>query len=137
MTKDSFLWDEFSSDPGDRGVEVIIEWKGKLLPFRIKRALTLDERQRANQAAIEIGLSDEGKPVIVKQDQAAYTKEIVLIGLKFWPFEYSPGKPVPINLKNISILDGGILDKLASHILGLVEVKKVELDPFAPKSDEA
>lgn len=134
---EQFLWEEFSADEKDRGIEVKIEYHNKMLPFRVKRALTIDERQRANDAAIKIELDKSGKPRITKQDQAAFTKEIVLVGLKFWPFEYHAGKPVPINRETVSVLDGGLLDQIASHILGIAEVDKAELDPFERKSDAA
>ncbi len=131
-----FLWDKYSADEKDRGIEIEIEYHGELLPFRIKRALTIDERQRANDAAIKIELDKSGKPRITRQDQAAFTKEIVLVGLKFWPFEYTPGKPVPINRETVSKLDGGLLDQIASHILGIAEVDKEAFDPFERKLEE-
>lgn len=132
-----FLWENYSTDASDRGVEIFIEWKGDIIPFRIKRSLTIDERQIANNAAIEIKLDEKtGAPVIARQDQAAYTKQVVLLGLKWWPFEFNPGKPVPITMKNISALDGGLLEKIAAHILGAVQVDKAKLDPFVPKSEE-
>lgn len=133
----SFLWENYASDPSDKGVDIIVEWQGEELPFRIKRVLTIDERQRANEAGVLISIDKDGKPKIEKQDQAAYTKQIVLAGLKRWPFEYEPGKSVPITLRNISALDGSLLDKLAQHILGITRVRKDEYDPFVSQSDEA
>jgi hypothetical protein len=134
MADNAFLWEDYSADPSDRGVSIQIEHHGKDLPFRIRRSLTIDERQRANEAAIEIQIDKNGLPIITKQDQAAYTKEIVLIGLKHWPFEYSPGKPVPLTRANILKLDGSLLDKLAAAILGATEVKAEQYDPFGSPS---
>lgn len=130
----AFFWEDYASSK--RGVEITLNWRGHKLPFSIKRTLTLDERQAANQAAIEIGLDKNGKPEIKRQDQAAYTKEIVRVGVLSWPFEYVEGSPVPINAKNIASLDGSLLDELASHILGTVEVDKKATTPFEKKSEE-
>jgi len=133
-----FLWKDYSTDESDRGVETSITWYGEEIPLRIKRALTIDERQRANKAAIQIDLDKDGRPTITKQNQAAYTKQVVLIGLKFWPFEYSPGHPVPINMKTIEEMDGGLLDEIALRILsGTQPPAKAELDPLESPSDEA
>jgi hypothetical protein len=132
----SFTWDNFSTTANDRGVEVTIPFEGENIPFRIKRRLTIDERQRANQAAIEISLDKHGKPTIARQDQAAFTKMIVLVGLKFWPFEYAEGDSVPINEKTISQLDGRLLDEIAARILGTAEVDQEALVPFEKRSDE-
>ena len=118
-------------------VEVIIPFRGKLLPFRLKKSLTLQERQKANDAAIKIELSKDGKPVISRQDQGAYTNTVILLGLRSWPFEYRPGKPVPINMETIAKLDGNMADELATRILNGVEVDQKELDPFEKESDEA
>lgn len=133
---DEFLWEHYSTDASDRGVETEIVWRGKKIPLRVKRALTLDERQRANDVAFKFDVDKEGAAHIVKQDQGAFTKEVVLIGLKYWPFEYSPGNPVPINRKTINEADGGLLDIIASRILGITEVDKAALDPFVRKSEE-
>jgi hypothetical protein len=130
----AFLFDDYFSDPSDRGIEISILHKGKALPFRIKRALTAKERQVASNAAITIALDKDGKPQIVGQpNQSEFTTETILVGLKYWPFEYSPGKPVPINRKTIESLDGGLADELASRILGSTGVAPGVLAPSEKK----
>jgi hypothetical protein len=131
------MWGDYASDPNDRGVEITVRHHGKAIPFRIRRSLTIDERQRAADAAFTIELDENGKPKIGKQDQSAFTKETVFIGLKEWPFKYPGGGKVPITRKTIGELDGGLLDKLANYILGITEVDKAQLDPFGSPSDEA
>jgi hypothetical protein len=133
----SFLWEEYAAEENDRGVEVLIPHHGEMLPFRIKRVLTIDERQRANEAGVELEIDSKGRPRLKRQNQAAFTKEVVLIGLKAWPFEYEPGKSVPITAKTVARLEASLLDEIASRILGIVEVNKEDLDPFGMKSDAA
>jgi hypothetical protein len=135
--KKTFLWEEYAADSSDRGVLVEIEWRGEVLPFRIKRVLTIDERQRAQQAGVELGIDEKGKPKLIRQDQAAYTKAIVLVGLKEWPFEFEPGKRVPINETTVSKLDAGLLDEIALRILGTTQVNKGDLAPFGKASAAA
>lgn len=131
----TFLWEDYASEEGDKGVEIQLLHKGQLLPFRVKRHLTIDEKQRATDAGIQIELDMKGVPHIKKQDQAAFMKEVVRIGLVKWPFEYSEGNPVPLNPKTISRLDGTLLSELSSRILGITEVTKEELDPFEKGSE--
>ncbi len=138
MIEQRFIWSEYSSDASDRGVEVVVTWRGQSIPIRIKRALTIDERQKANRAAIQIDLDKDGKPTITRQDQSAYTKMICLVGLKYWPFEYSPGQPVPINMKTLSEMDGSLLDEISLRILsGTQPPTKAQLDPLESPSEEA
>lgn len=136
VIEDIILYDDFFTDENDRGVEAIIEHKGKMLKFRLKKSLTLDEKQRAADAGVAITLDKQGNPKVTKMDQAAYTRAVLLAGVKYWPFEYSPGKPVPISEKTIRRLDGGLADKIASVILGQQEAQGQALDPFAQKSEE-
>lgn len=135
--KKVFLWEEYADDNTDRGVSVDIMWHGEVLPFRIKRVLTIDERQIAQQAGIEIGVDEQGRPKLLRQDQAAYTKAVVRLGLKAWPFEYEEGKHVPINEKTVEKLDAGLLDEIAARILGITQVRRSDADPFGSPSAAA
>ena len=131
---DAILYDDYFTEPGDKGVEVAVEHKGKLLKFRVKKSLTLAEKQAASDAAITISLDKEGTPTLQRMDQAAYTAAVLLGGLKWWPFEYSKGNPVPINAKTIARLDGALGDKIAAIILGQRDAQVAALDPFGAKS---
>lgn len=133
---ETFLFNEYFADPSDKGAPVTIPFNGKDLPFRLRRSLTIHERQRANDAAVAIEIGDDGKPKVTKLDQGAYNVEIVLAGLKEWPFEFSPGRSVPINRKYVEQLDGVLLERIANQILRVGEVQKDALDPFEMKSDE-
>jgi hypothetical protein len=131
---DEFLWDDYSSDPNDRGVEVLIQHEGKILTFRIRRSLTIQEKQIANNAAIKIGIDKDNKPYMIGEpDQAAFSIETALAGLKAWPFTYSKGSPVPINRKTVSALDGNLLEKIAARILGITVVDPAALAPLEKK----
>lgn len=133
---DTFLFDDYFADDSTRGIEVNIPFKGKVLPFRIKRIMTIRERQKANDAGLEFGLDEAGAPKVTKMDQAAYNIEIVLAGLKWWPFEFQPGKPVPITRKHVEKMDGALLELIAGLILGVGEVQVAALDPFVKKSGD-
>ena len=139
----TFLFNDYFYDPRDEGVRIIVDFKEKHIPFRIKRTLTLKERQQAQSAAIKIDFDKRGQPTVTKLDQAAYTSGVVLAALKWWPFTYPPdyevtklaGRPVPINRETVDALDAGLNDLIANKVLGLEEVQKAALDPFARKSD--
>lgn len=143
---EAMLYDDYFSDPDDEGVEAVIEHRGKPLVFRLKRSLTLEEKQRAADAGVSIEVDKEGTPKLTKMDQAAYTREIVLAGIKEWPFRYGTGikvdpkfrgAPVPINRQTVSRMDGALADKIAAVLLGQRGVQQKALDPFEQKSDAA
>lgn len=135
-TLDTVLYDDYFSEPGDKGVAAIIEHRGKKLRFWLRKSLTLDEKQKAADAAIEFTLDAEGKPTITKMSQAEYTRQVVLTGTKKWPFEFSPGKPVPVSEKFVKMLDGDLADKIAAVILGQRQAQEDALVPFEMKSGE-
>lgn len=144
-TLEPVLYDDYFSDPEDPGVETTIEHRGKLLKFRLKKSLTLDEKQLASDAGVKFELDKDGNPKITRMDQAAYTREIVFSGLKEWPFTYSNhpniaanlrGKPVPITRHHVSRMDGVLAEKIAAVILGQREAQQKALDPFDQKSGE-
>lgn len=142
---EAMLYDDYFTDEDDPGVEAVIEHKGKQLKFRVKKSLTLDEKQLASDAAVAIELDKDGQPHVTKMDQAAYTKAIVFAGVLEWPFKYSQhpkiaanlrGKPVPITKYHVSRMDGVLADKIANVILGQREAQQKAIDPFAQKSGE-
>lgn len=136
QASDLFLFHDFFTDEEDKGVEISVQWGGKMLPFRIKHSLTLGERQRVNNAGIQIDVDASGKPILTKQDQSAFTEEVLVIGLKYWPFEYAPGKPVPITRKTIAQLDNELASVIAARILGGTLVNVKALAPFVKRSGE-
>lgn len=133
---DTVLYDDYFSEPGDKGVDVVIEHRGKKLRFRLKKSLNLDEKQRAADAAIDFTLDKDGKPEITRMSQAEYTRQIVLAGTKKWPFEFSAGKPVPLDEAHVRKLDGELADKIAGFILGQRQAQEDALVPFEMKSEE-
>lgn len=128
----SILFDDYSSSNEDPGLEIEIPSRGKLLKFRIKRALNLDERQRATKVGVIIGLDDKGAPTLQQMDQAAYTKELLLVVLKQWPFVYSSGSPVPITRDTVALLDASLADSIIAIVMG----RTPDMAPFGKKSGE-
>lgn len=132
-----FLFEDYFDSEDNPGVELVIPFRGKPVPFTIKRSLPLGDRQKANDAAIKIDIDKNGKPRLLGQpDQAAYTREIVLAGLLKWPFKKS-GQPLPITRENVAKLDGVLQEELANRILGVSEVNPVVLDPSERESGAA
>lgn len=131
-----FLYDDFFSEPGDRGVEVMIPWRGKNLPFRLRKSLTIGEKQAAMEKAVSISVTKEGIPKIERMDQGAYSREIALKAITFWPFEFSRGKPVPINKETIAKIDGSLLEKIVTIVTGQDQQQEQALGPFEMKFGE-
>lgn len=129
MAAKKFLFSQYSADDSTVSVEVMG------IPFRIRRALTIKERAKAQEAAVEITLDREGQPKIGKMDNSAFTVEVCLMALKEWPFEEDDGTPTPINRETVSRLDPSILDKLAANALGYYNEVNREADPFVRKPE--
>jgi hypothetical protein len=130
---DTFLFNNYFSDPKSKGIEISILFDGKMIPFRIKSALTLKERQRAQNASMKIKVDAQGKPSISNVDQASYTADLVLAALVWWPFTYDNGKPVPINEQTVHALDGELNNRIANKVLHIEESQQVAIDPFVLK----
>lgn len=129
-----FLFGDYFSDPNDKGVEFSMNFQGRVLTFRVRRTLSLKEKQAASQAAVQFEIDDEGRPAIKNLDQSAFTNEIVLAGLISWPFEYAPGEPVPINRETVEALDGRIAEKIADRLVGMGVAQAQAIVPFEKKS---
>ncbi len=131
-----YSFNEYFNSPDSKGIEVIVGG----VPFRIRRSLTLDEKQRAQDAGVEIEILD-GEPNIKRMDQGAYTREVVLMALKSWPFTYDEdyevvelrGQPVPINRETVSALDEYVAEEIAAKVLRIGEVQRTGLSPFVKK----
>lgn len=140
-----YLFNDYFVNPNDQGIEVSIPFQGKDLKFRIRRSLTLKEKQSASDAAIAFEIDEEGRPLISKMDQSAYVLEILIAGLKAWPFTYPQdypdsslaGKPVPINRETISMLDSRLQEAVSSRILGMGVAQAQAIAPFGMKSGVA
>lgn len=145
MTEQTVLYDDFFSESGDRGVETIIEHRGKQLTFRMRKSITLGEKQDAMAASVSISLTKDGTPRIDRMDNAAYTEAIVLAAVKAWPFVYPKdypdkslaGRPVPINAETVHKLDGALSEKIAAIVQGQGDAQKAALTPFEMKSGAA
>lgn len=131
----TFYFDEFFGSDAE-GVEVTLTIRGRAVPVRIRRGLTLREKVEAQAKAVKRHVTPDGRPVIDSIDEAAIAEELAFKLLLSWPFVTRDGSPVPITRENVAALLGG-LDELI-EISRKMEVEGVEaLRPFASKSDEA
>lgn len=129
---EEFLFDDYFSDPNDKGIEIHVRFRGKVLPFRIKHSLSLGEKQKAMNAALSVSIDASGKPSIDNMNQGAYTEEIVAAALLSWPFT-KDGKPLPLTRANIHALDGTLSEKIANIALGVEQSQESAAVPFGTK----
>ncbi len=135
--KQAYSFNDYFNSPDSKGLEIVVGG----VPFRIKRSLTLEEKQRAQDASIKIEIGDDGLPNITQMNQGAYTVEVVLAALKWWPFTYPDdyeveslrGSPVPINRETVSALDEYLNEEIAARVLRIGEVQRQGLNPFGKK----
>jgi len=130
-----FLFSDFTVSDDDDGVTVDIMLGQKPVPFTMKRAVTIHERQRATDKAFKKHFSNEGKVVVDSADDGVFSIEVVLAGLLSWPFTNKDGSPVPITREAIGKLPSYVLDDLSSRLLGMYKGQEQALIPFAQNSD--
>ena len=133
---ETLLYDDFFSDPADEGVPVEVWHRGKRLEFKLRKSITLKERQLATDASIKISLDESGKPKLEKVDQSAFTTEVLSHALKSWPFKYRDGREVPINRHTVAALDSSLADKLVAQVVRQDSAQEEALDPFVQPSEE-
>ena len=131
---DVYEFEDYFSDDGDAGVLIEIDWDGRQIPFRVKRHLNLGDKQRIRAAGVKVGIGPDGKPEVVGEiNEARFTHEVVLVGLKHWPFTKN-GEQTPINAETVGMLDGSLADLLATKILLITKYVPDALDPFVKPS---
>lgn len=131
-----FYFDEFFGSD-DNGVEVTLSIRGRKVPLRIKRGLTLREKAQAQARAIQRHIDPKtGRVVVDSVDEASAAEEVAFQMLLSWPFVTREGSPVPITRENVSKLLGG-LDQLMELTQKMEESGAEALDPFASASAEA
>lgn len=129
---ETFFFDEFFAD--DSGVEILLPIRGRRVPIRIKRGLTLAEKIKAQSVAIKRRVDPAtGRVVVEEINEAAGAEAVILAMLVSWPFVTRDGSPVPITRENINKLLGG-LDVLADLVQKMEAEGDAALAPFVRPS---
>ena len=131
---EDFFFDEFFAD--DAGVEILLPIRGRKVPIRIKRGLTLKEKFRAQAVAVKRKVDPAtGRVVIEEINEARGAEEVILAMIVSWPFKYRDDSPVPINRETVNKLLGG-LDTLTELVQKMEAEGDAALIPFAVHSVE-
>jgi hypothetical protein len=132
---ESFFFDEFFGS--DEGVEILLPIRGRSVPLRIKRGLTLREKAAAEGKAIKRSVNlKTGQITVEGIDEAAAAEEIAFQMLLSWPFTHRDGSPVPLTRENAAKLLGG-LDTLVGLVKKIEEEGDAALAPFVARSATA
>lgn len=130
---DTFLFDEFFTSATDPGYLVQVDMRGRVVPFYLKRGLSIVERQTAQMSAIKYHI--EGTQVIIDStDETMLTVKTILMSLVSWPFVSADGTPVPITEDNIRLLLADCADALMSSIGEREKQREAQIAPFVPTS---
>lgn len=138
---EEFLFDDFFVDGNDPGVEHVMHLKGRDVPLRIKRSVSLGDREAAKSAATKTRINPQTGALSVEGfDEGALKIELLVRSIKSWPFHYKGGQPVPINRTTVGQLQldaANEVDKLFNLLVGVAEVEKEALEDFEKASGEA
>jgi hypothetical protein len=126
-----FFFDDFFVEADDPGVEVTVQMRGRNIPLRIARGLTLRDMAESESAAITSHIDAQGRQVIDSLDSTKAAVELLFRAIKSWPFTFRDGRPVPVTREHIEQMLGEGAMSLATRIKASVEAKEEALAPFA------
>lgn len=132
---ETFYFDDFFASDEDPGVTVPVKIRGRMVPITFKRGLTIEDKAKAQAAAVKMTISADGKPVFGGIDNAAAVTQMLAVSIKSWPFTNRDGSPVPVTIENIKKLLGGA-DEMADVIAKIDAEGAEALVPFVAPSDE-
>lgn len=132
---EQFLFDDFFVPEDDAGVEETVTIRGREIPIRIKKGLSLKDREEAKSKAVKTHLDPKGALQFDGFDEGAFNIELLARCIKSWPFTYGEGHPkagqqVPVSREMVAQLRADGADAFQELITRLVQDKKEALAPF-------
>jgi hypothetical protein len=138
LDNETFLFEDFFIPADDPGVETSITVNGREIPLRVKRGLSLGDREAARAVATKMDIDlMKGTMKVDSFDEGVFTIELLFRCLVSWPFT-KDGVAVPITRDNIRALSSSAADEMAKLVQLFVGGNKEEaLAPFEKPSDAA
>lgn len=130
-----FLYDDFFSPADDPGIEIRPVIRGREVPLRVKRGISLVDAGEARELATKRVLRN-GIPEIVAIDETRMNVVLLKRVIVSWPFTKRDGSPVPINEKTIGDLVGDAAQAVLDEVQKLFEVREESLVPFENRSEK-
>jgi hypothetical protein len=133
-----FFYDDFfvSQDERDPGKEVTVKIRGRDVPIRIKRGLSLEDREAAKNQAITKRITPDGKPEIVKLDEGIFAIELLVRNIIYWPFKFRSGRLVPITRETIKAMLADGVDALTKAVMTAMQEQAETTAPFLNSSEQ-
>jgi hypothetical protein len=137
LIEEDFFYDNFfvSQDATDPGKEVMVTIRGREVPIRIKRGLSLEDREAAKAQAITKRIKPDGTPEIVKLDEGVFAIELIVRNVLSWPFRHRNGSKVPITRENIKAMVADGADALATTIMKSIQGQVTATANFTSSSE--
>jgi hypothetical protein len=133
VAEETFLYDDFFSPADDPGIEIRPMIRGREVPLRIKRGISLVDAGEARDLASKKALQN-GTPVVVDVNETRMNILILKRVILSWPFVKKDGSPVPITEKTIGELVGDAAQAILEEIQALMSAREESLAPFAKRS---
>lgn len=134
VSDEIFLFDDFFVPADDPGAEYNLDIRGRTIPIRVKRGLSLGDREASKAVATKSHINmTNGQIVVDGFDEGAFMIELLFRCIKSWPFTTKDGKAVPITRANLTQLRTESADafaKLMNTLVGNAESKAEALAPF-------
>jgi hypothetical protein len=132
-----FYYDDFfvSKDKKDAGEIVVVTLKGREVPIRFKRGISLGDKNAAKARSIVTRIKPDGKPEIVSIDDSAFALELLSRTIIEWPFKYRDGRPVPISKDTIEEMFEDCADELALLVMKRFTKKREVQQDFLDNSE--
>jgi len=130
-SEELFLYDDFFSPVDDPGIEIHAMIRGRKVPLRIKRGLSLIDAANARERASTRVLNRQtGMPEVVAMDESRMNILLLQSSIISWPFKYRDGSLVPITEQTIGEMLGDAAAAVLEHVQRLMEGRQEALVPF-------
>jgi hypothetical protein len=137
LKNETFLYDDFFSPADDRGVEIRPKIRGREVPMRVKRGISLVDAGEAREAATKKVIDPAtGMVRVLSVDEVRMNISLLKKAIIEWPF-VKDGKPLPITEKSIGELNGDAAEAILGEIQKLMAARQEALAPFENRSDAA
>ncbi|GHO55527.1 hypothetical protein [Ktedonobacter robiniae] len=134
---EQFLFEDFfvAQDATDEGDRIEVEINDRLVPLRLKRGLSFEDKAAAKAVGVKQKVKPNGEVEIVEMDEAAFAVELLYRCIVSWPFVYSSGRKVPVSRENIRIMLSEGAEAVAQVVLQRINKRREIKQPFTTPSE--
>lgn len=129
MAEQDFYYDDFFASDETPGAEIVVEIRGRQVPFTVKRGASFKDFSEARENATKMRFKPDGKPEIYSYSDFIFGVEVLARCIKSWPFKTRDGQPVPVTREKIAEFG---TDGVQAVMLAIQKVTEKGVEALAP-----